>query len=99
MVETRSEIGSAIDVNGRHSSIEGFVWRRDEEVCGKANLFASTFSSKFVLPPIHINEFSPLDGRHATSPLGEVTTQLAEEVISKLKVDSATGPTCCLVGY
>ena len=60
---------------------------------GKANLFANTFSSKFVLPDERANEYSHL--KNGTSeqafPLLP-TVDAAEKMLQALNVDSGTGP-------
>jgi len=60
----------------------------------KANLFAETFSKKYVLAPEVVNEYTPLqrtNGPQQTN-LYELKEKDAEDVLTKLRADSGTGP-------
>ncbi len=60
---------------------------------GKTKLFASTFSSKFVLIDPEQNEYTDIVRSEATQTSFEApTVERAQAVLNALKVDSSTGP-------
>ena len=60
---------------------------------GKADLFADTFAKKFVLADASANHFSELPLTDVEQDLpADLEEKDAEEVLKKLKEDSATGP-------
>ena len=60
----------------------------------KANLFASTFISKFTLPVLEINAFSQFDDNSPVTMSGflPVRVRHAERILKQLDDQSATGP-------
>ena len=60
----------------------------------KADLFADTFSKKFFLKEVQINEYTPITrttpGRQVK--LKNLTEKDAQETLEKLRIDSGTGP-------
>ena len=58
----------------------------------KANLLATTFSEKFNIPAATVNEFTPLEVVQSRKQMPRRSIDLVENVLSKLKADSATGP-------
>ena len=59
----------------------------------KADLFATTFASKFQMPDSEENEHSLIEQRGtAMNKLGILTLHAAEQMLKQLDTDSATGP-------
>ncbi len=65
-------------------------WVRDP--AGKANLFAETFSSKFVLPDLVVNEFSFEWPVVSSDDFVLVRRAHVSKTLDKLDIDSGTGP-------
>ena len=66
------------------------VWVRDP--IAKANLLARTFSTKFNLPDLEINEFSFNGARSVTEGFIVVRSSHVGKILDKLDIDSGTGP-------
>jgi len=67
------------------------TWVRD--AVGKANLFAETFASKFVMPEAEDNKYSTVEDRGTVmNTLRTLTLHDAEKTLKQLEAGSATGP-------
>lgn len=63
-----------------------------KEAKGKADLFMTTFTAKYVVPPLAVNSYSAMPVLPHSHEHAEVSPEMALEVLSKLRPDSATGP-------
>ena len=70
---------------------DGAVWKHS--AVDKAELFATVFQSKCIVPCLEVNEYSEVAATAADSrQFGLVEETLALQVLSEIRSDSATGP-------
>ena len=78
-------------VSGIASLRDGAVWKHS--AVDKAELFATVFQSKCIVPCLEVNEYSEVAATAADSrQFGLVEETLALQVLSEIRSDSATGP-------
>ena len=66
------------------------------DACAKADLFVATLSGKYTLAAAEVNAYTDLEPSmfKEQAVLADVTEKGAEEVLSRLREDSGTGPDC-----
>ena len=66
------------------------------DACAKADLFVATLSGKYTLAATEVNAYTDLEPSmfKEQAVLADVTEKGAEEVLSRLREDSGTGPDC-----